>query len=47
MSSDLNNADLVKYLNYRLLLKYPELADFLCVKHQIDTNKSMNEMDHR
>jgi hypothetical protein len=40
LSSELNNADLVKYLNYKLLLKYPELADFLSLKHKIDTFSS-------
>lgn len=47
MSTILKNTDLVKYLNYRLLHKYPELAHYLNVKNQIDPTKKLSELDHR
>ena len=42
MSTDLKNTDLVKYLNYRLLHFYPELAHYLNIKNQINPTKPLN-----
>ena len=36
MSTELNNADLVKYLNYMILQKHPQLATYLTIKNQLD-----------
>ena len=36
MSTELNNADLVKFLNYMILQKYPQLATYLIVKNQLE-----------
>jgi len=33
LSTELKNTDLVKFLNYKLLLKYPVLADYINVKN--------------
>ena len=41
MSTELKNTDLVKYLNYRLLHKYPELAHYLNMKNQVDPAKQL------
>ena len=47
MSTELNNADLVKFLNYMILKKYPQLATYLIVKNQLEPQKPFSELDHR
>lgn len=47
MSTELNNADLVKFLNYMILQKYPQLATYLIVKNQLEPQKPFSELDHR
>jgi len=47
LSTELKNTDLVKYLNYTILQRYPQLADYLNVKNQIDPSKQLSQMDQR
>ena len=47
MSIELHNTDLVKYLNYTILSKYPQLATFLAVKNQIELTKPFDELDQK
>ena len=47
LSTGLKNTDLVKFLNYRVLRKFPQLADYLNVKNQVDPSKSLDQMDQR
>ena len=47
MSVELHNTDLVKYLNYTILSKYPQLATFLAVKNQIELTKQFDELDQK
>ena len=47
MSVELHNTDLVKYLNYTILSKYPQLATFLAVKNQIELTKPFDELDQK
>ena len=47
LSIELHNTDLVKYLNYKILSKYPQLASFLAVKNQIELTKRFEDLDHK
>ena len=47
MSIELHNTDLVKYLNYKILTKYPQLASFIAMKNQIELTKPFEDLDHK
>lgn len=48
MSSDLNNVDLVKYLNYKILQKYPQVANYLAIKNNMTNDfDTLEDLDHK
>lgn len=48
MSSDLNNVDLVKYLNYKILQKYPQIANYLAIKNNMTNDfDTLEDLDHK